>query len=51
MYTINSEKIFPFYEWIEENKEIIVIKINGEVRVFDSIFPHFSGKLIFTENV
>ena len=46
-YTIETNEITPFYKWIEDNKEVIVIKYKNEIKVFDSICPHFGGRLEF----
>ena len=46
-YTIETNEITPFYKWIEDNKEVIVIKHKNEIKVFDSVCPHFGGRLEF----
>lgn len=44
-YTIKYQKKFPFYEWIDVDKEVIVLNHNGKIEVIDSICPHFGGRL------
>mgnify|MGYP001163564034 FL=1 len=44
-YTIETQETMPFYKWIDVDKEIIVLEHNNKIEVFDSICPHFGGKL------
>ena len=44
-YTIKYQKKFPFYEWIDVDKEVIILNHNGRIEVIDSICPHFGGRL------
>ena len=44
-YTIKTIETMPFYKWIDTDKEIIVFQHNNKIEVFDSICPHFGGKL------
>ena len=49
-YTIEMKETMPFYKWIEKNKEIIVLKHNNKIKVFDSVCPHFGGRLEIDDN-
>jgi Rieske Fe-S protein len=35
------------YEWINYNKEIIIINNNGNIRIYNSICPHMGAKLYY----
>tara|TARA_Y100001970_G_C14083926_1_gene776234 strand:- start:650 stop:952 length:303 start_codon:yes stop_codon:yes gene_type:complete len=44
-YTIEIDQSFPFYKWIDRDKEIIVLNYRNKIEVFDSVCPHFGGRL------
>jgi|TARA_B110000037_G_scaffold216065_1_gene274468 nitrite reductase/ring-hydroxylating ferredoxin subunit len=49
-YTIKLDKKLPFYEWIDTDKEVIVLEFNNKIEVIESICPHYGGKLQVNQN-
>lgn len=49
-YTIKLDRSFPFYEWIDLKKEVLVLKHNEKIEVIESICPHFGARLEINKN-
>jgi nitrite reductase/ring-hydroxylating ferredoxin subunit len=38
-------EVFPFYAWLDEKTEVILINEDGKIRAFQSICPHMGARL------